>query len=116
MPTIDEVVVFLRAEDTLLQLTEGANSTIIHRPAPIAEAVEGEVSFCGATAKNPQELLDRTHASLLIVDRNISFDEKRLTQAGVRAVISRENARLDFIRVVDRFLRVHILRAFTRQR
>jgi len=103
MPTIGEIVVFLQAEDSLLQLTEGANSTIIHRPAPIAEAVAGEVSFCGATARNPQELLDRTRASLLIVDRSISFDEKRLAQAGIQAVVLRDNARLDFMRVVDKF-------------
>jgi len=103
MPTIGEIVEFLQAEDSLLQLVEAANSTIIHRPAPIAEAGPGEVSFCGATARNPQELLERTRASLLIIDRSISFDEKRLAQAGVQAVVLRDNARLDFIRVVDKF-------------
>jgi UDP-3-O-[3-hydroxymyristoyl] glucosamine N-acyltransferase len=103
MPTIAEIVVFLHAEDSLLQLVEGANNTIIHRPAPIAEAGPGEVSFCGATARDPQGLLERTHATLLIIDRNISFDEKRLAQAGVQAVILSDNARLDFIRVVGKF-------------
>ena len=103
MPTIGEIVAFLQAEDSLLQLVEAANSTIIHRPAPIAEAVPGEVSFCGGTARNPQELLERTRVSLLIIDRRISFDEKRLAQAGVHAVVLRDSARLDFMRVVDKF-------------
>lgn len=103
MPTIGEIVSFLQAEDSLLRLVEEVHSTVIHRPAPIAEAVPGEVSFCGATARKPQELLDRTRASLLITDRGISFDERRLAQAGVHAVVLRDNARLDFIRVVEKF-------------
>ena len=103
MPTIGEIVIFLQAEDSLLQLVEAANSTTIHRPAPIAEAGPGEVSFCGATARNPQGLLERTRASLLIIDRSISFDEKRLAQAGVQAVVLRDNARLAFMRVIDKF-------------
>ncbi len=103
MPIIGEIVEFLQAENSLLQLVEAANSTIIHRPAPIAEAVLGEVSFCGATARNPQGLLERTRASLLIIDRSISFNETRLAQAGVQAVVLSDNARLDFMRVVDKF-------------
>ena len=103
MPTIGEIVIFLQAEDSLLQLAEAANSTIIHRPAPIAEAVPGEVSFFATTVRNPQGLLERTRASLLIIDRSISFDEKALTRQGVQAVVLRDNARLDFMRVVERF-------------
>ena len=104
MPSIGEIVTFLKAEDSLLQLVEEVHRTVIHRPAPIAEAVAGEVSFCGATARNPQQLLDRTRASLLIIDRGIAFDEKRLAESGVQAVVLRDNARLDFMRVVDKFL------------
>lgn len=103
MPTIHEIVEFLQAEDSLLQLAEKSNSTIIHRPTPITEAVEGEVTFCGATARNPQELLNQTHASLLIIDNGILFEEKRLAKVGIQAVILSDNARLDFIRVVDKF-------------
>ena len=103
MPTIHEIVVFLQADDSLLQLAEAAKSTIIHRPGPINEAVTGEVSFCGATARDAQALLDQAHASLLIVDRGIAFDQDRLSLAGVQAVILTENARLDFIRIIEHF-------------
>lgn len=102
MPIIDEIVTFLRAVDSFY-LFASTSDRIIRRPAPISEAVKGEVAFCGITARNPQVLLANTHASLLILDRDLPFDVDLLTAAGVEAIIQRDNARLDFMRVVERF-------------
>ena len=103
MITIGDIVDFLQAEDSLHKLVEEAVEMPIARAAAITDAQPGEVAFCGATAKNPQELLAATQASLLIVDCSIPFDEVALAQAGVQAIILSDNARLDFMRVVERF-------------
>lgn len=102
MPTINEIVLFLHAENTLHEHSSSREVNIL-RPATISEASLGEFAFCGSTARNPQELLSQTHASLLIVDKDIRVDEDRLFEAGVQAVIYRDNARLDFLRVVEKF-------------
>lgn len=103
MITIGDIVDFLQAERSLRKLAERAVGIPIVRPAAITDAQPGEISFCGTTAKDPQALLVRTRASLLIVDQGIVLDETRLAQAGVQAVICSPNGRLDFIRVVGRF-------------
>jgi UDP-3-O-[3-hydroxymyristoyl] glucosamine N-acyltransferase len=103
VPTIGEITAFLRSENSFFQFAEAADKAIIRRPAPIMEAVPGEISFCGATARNPHGLLDGTRASLLLIDHNIAFDKKKLAEAGMLAVIVRDNARLDFMRVVQKF-------------
>lgn len=101
--TIGNIVDFLHAEKHLHSLAEKPMSVIIARPAPIADARPGDVSFCGTTARNPEELLASTKASLLIVDRTIPIDKAALSQAGVQAVILTDNARLAFMRVVSKF-------------
>ena len=103
MPTIGEIIAFLRSDNSLLRFAEAADSVVIRRPAPITEAVSGEISFCGATARNPQRLIEGARASLLLIERNIVFDKEQLARAGVQAVIVRDNARLDFMRVVQKF-------------
>ncbi|MHA2429345.1 MAG: UDP-3-O-(3-hydroxymyristoyl)glucosamine N-acyltransferase, partial [Candidatus Hermodarchaeia archaeon] len=103
MPTIGSIVNFLQAEDSLYPLVEKAVDVPISGPAGITDAEGGEFSFCTARVNNSPELLAETHASLLIVDRKISIDETSLAQSGVRAVILSDNARLDFIRVMEHF-------------
>ncbi len=102
MITIDAIAQFLES-CPLVTLAEGARDQAIRRPAPITEAGPGYVSFCGATAKNPEVLLGSTRASLLIVDQALAIDTEGLASAGVAAVIQSENARLDFRHVVRRF-------------
>jgi UDP-3-O-[3-hydroxymyristoyl] glucosamine N-acyltransferase len=102
MTTIEAIAEFL-APQPLRALAEGAEHRVIRGPAPITEAGVEQVSFCGSTAKKPEALLQATHAGLLIVDRALDRDDKALTRAGVAAVIESENARLDFMRVIDRF-------------
>jgi UDP-3-O-[3-hydroxymyristoyl] glucosamine N-acyltransferase len=48
-------------------------------------------------------LLTQTQASLLIVDQKIKINEAVFAKCSVQALIRSENARLDFIRVVDHF-------------
>lgn len=103
MVTIGSIVNFLEAEDSLHQLTKKAMDVPILRPANIVDAQAGEVSLCRAIAKSPLDLMARTQASLLIVDRDISIDGVSLAQSGVQAVILSDNARLDFIRVLEHF-------------
>lgn len=92
----------LQAEDSFRQFVP-AGDTFIRRPAPSAEAGEGAVAFCGMTARNSRVLLASSHASLLILDWSMPFDERQLVAAGVRAITLRDNARLEFIRVVEHF-------------
>jgi UDP-3-O-[3-hydroxymyristoyl] glucosamine N-acyltransferase len=87
----------LRLDDEL------ANELEILAPRPITEAGPGDVGFCGATAKDPGRLLAATHASLVIVDTAIEFDLAAMALGGVEAVIRTENARLAFMRAVERF-------------
>lgn len=102
MITIISISDFLQAKHSLHWLSSKVD-VVIKRPAPITEARAGDVSFCGSTAKNPEALLTKTYASLLILDRTIPLDETALSKAGVKAVIITKNARLDFIRVVKHF-------------
>jgi UDP-3-O-[3-hydroxymyristoyl] glucosamine N-acyltransferase len=103
MPTIGSIVNFLQAEDLLYPLVERAVDVPISGPAVITDAQGGDFSFCTARADNPPELLAGTHASLLIVDRKISIDKTSLAKSGVQAVILSDNARLDFLRVLEHF-------------
>lgn len=84
-------------------LTPLAASELIRRGASVLEACAGEVTFCGRTAKDPEALLQKTKATLVIVDRSLSIDEVSLSRSGVQAVILSDNARLDFMKVVERF-------------
>ena len=103
MVTIRDIVKFLRAQGSFCQLREKAVDVAIARPAPIRDAVAGDFSFCGERIKSPLRLLAQTHASLLIVDRKIPLNEAALAEGWIQALIRSENARLDFIRVVDHF-------------
>ncbi len=103
MVTIDDIVDFLCAKDSLLIFSEKTENIIIKHPATILNAQNGDISFCNAMTENTQELLSLTKASLLIVDRNVDIDGKILSQSGVKAVILSSNARLDFIRTINHF-------------
>lgn len=99
-----EVVAFLGAEPIVMRPDQGdLEHLVLDRAVPLAEAGPGALSFCGSTAKQPQDLLARTHAGMLIVERSIPLDRDALAQAGVAVVVLSDNARLDFIRVIERF-------------
>jgi UDP-3-O-[3-hydroxymyristoyl] glucosamine N-acyltransferase len=102
MITIDEVARFLEPAK-LIRLVDSAGAATLSGPAPILQARKGHVSFCGSTATHPEELIRQARASLVILDRTLPFDGPALASAGVAAVIESDNARLDFMRVVDRF-------------
>ena len=103
MTTIADIADFLMAREAIQLLDPAALLCVIQRPSPLGEAKDGEIAFCGATARNPQALLEATHASLIIIDRAIVLDQVALAKLGVRAVIPSAQARLDFMRVVERF-------------
>ena len=102
IPTINEILHFL-SNRKVIKLSGFHNDIPIERPAPIKSAQSGDVTFCGATAMNPQKLLSHTKASLLLIDRNISIDYTSFEQSTVQAVILSDNARLDFMRVIEHF-------------
>jgi len=102
MTTVGDIVEFLKAEDSLQQLAANAIDTPIVRPAHIRAAKLGEISYCSAKAKNFLELLARTQASLVILDRTIA-DEAVMAESDIQAVILSDNARLDFSRVMTHF-------------
>ena len=77
LTTIKDILGFLVNRQTL-RLPGFKLDEIIKRPAPITNAKHSDISFCGATAKNPMSLLDRTQASVLIVDHDIPVDEASL--------------------------------------
>ena len=103
MITIGNIVEFLDAHNFLQYYSKAVLDIPITRPASVYYAQPGEISFCGATAKDPKKLVSQTLASLLIVDKNISIGKAILSNSGVKAVILSDHARLDFIRVVERF-------------
>lgn len=102
MPTMNDILEFI-GDRKVIQLGGFQNDILIKRPAPISDAQPSDISFCGVTAKNPLDLLAQTEASLLIVDKNIPIDKTTLSHSNVQAIILSDNARLDFIRVVEKF-------------
>ena len=107
MPTIREIIEFL--SDREYDAFDGfREETLVERARPIIEAGPRHITFCSSVARAPEDLLAGTHAALVIVDKGIAVDKPHLAQAGVQAVVYSDNARLDFIRVVERFFtRVH---------
>lgn len=103
MITIQDIAHFLEPS-TMRLLVEGAGNTVIAGPAPLDKGAPGQVSFCGSTARQPGALLKVTRASLVIIDRTLAKNTGRdLIGAGVSALIESDNARLDFMRVLDHF-------------
>jgi UDP-3-O-[3-hydroxymyristoyl] glucosamine N-acyltransferase len=103
MPTIKDIIMFLGSEGSTQLLESEAGNLVIRRPAPIVESEPGDVAFCSATARDPESLLNQAKCSLLIVDRSIKVDLERLSANGVKAIIYSDNARLDFIRLMEHF-------------
>lgn len=99
MTTILNIAEFLQSAKLKLRDSKFGGQ-VISGPAPIDLAGPGQVSFCGATARNSKDLLTNTHAGLLILDGALSGTA---TSAEVLAVIESDNARLDFLRVVQHF-------------
>ena len=59
----------------------------LRRPAQLAEAVPGDVAFCGATARDPAALLRTTAPTLLLPSIQVNVRAGRLPEAesnGVR--------------------------------
>lgn len=102
MPLIREIIEFL--SDREYETFDGfREENPLERARPILEAGPNDITFCSSVAREPQELLTGTHAALIIVDKGIPVDKSRLAQAGVQVIVYSDNARLDFIRVVERF-------------
>jgi UDP-3-O-[3-hydroxymyristoyl] glucosamine N-acyltransferase len=86
MPTMNDILEFI-GDRKVIQLGGFQNDILIKRPAPISDAQPSDISFCGATAKNPLDLLAQTEASLLIVDKNISINKATLFHSGIQTII-----------------------------
>jgi UDP-3-O-[3-hydroxymyristoyl] glucosamine N-acyltransferase len=102
MPTVSDILRFLEQRESI-RLPGFQADTSIEQAMSLGEAGQNAVSFCGSTARDPQSLLASTHATLLIVDQTFPIDVNLLAKAGVQAVVRSPNARLDFVRVVERF-------------
>jgi UDP-3-O-[3-hydroxymyristoyl] glucosamine N-acyltransferase len=103
MITIGNIINFLDKKNLFINVSDEILNMPLTRPAAISDAQPGEITFCGATVKDPGKVLSETHASLLIMDKNISVDKDTLSYSGFQAIILSDNARLDFIQVVERF-------------
>ncbi|HUW96837.1 MAG TPA: hypothetical protein VMW58_13720 [Anaerolineae bacterium] len=101
-PTLVDLLQFL-AQREIIRLPGLRDDTPIERAVPLEDAGPNTVCFCRSTARDAVRLLAKTRATLLIVDQTLPIDPKPLAQAGVQAVVRSPNARLDFIRVVERF-------------
>lgn len=102
MPAILEIIEFLPDRD-YETFDSFRGDALVERARPILEAGTNDLTFCSSVAREPQQLLAGTHAALVIVDKGIPVDKAHLAQAGVQVVIYSDNARLDFVRVVERF-------------
>lgn len=102
MPTVRELLEFLseREYEVLGSLQQ---DSVVERASPINEAGSHSVTFCSSIARDSQSLLAETHAGLIIVDSDIPVDKDHLAQAGVQLLIFSDNARLDFMRLVEHF-------------
>ncbi len=76
----------------VIKLPKFQNDIPIKRPAPIANAQPGDISFCGGTTKNPLDMLAQTEAGLLIVDKDIPIDKGALSHSAVQTIIKSDNA------------------------
>ena len=74
----------------------------LRRPVPLTEARAGDVTFCGATARDPAALLLATAPTLLLLDRRLGIDPGALHDR-VAVVALCDNARLVFARLIERF-------------
>jgi UDP-3-O-[3-hydroxymyristoyl] glucosamine N-acyltransferase len=103
MPSINEMIAFLKAKASSRFLVPEAGGLLIRRAASIIEAGPEDVTFCGGTAKDLEGLVHQSRGGLLIVDERIKVDMERLSENGVKALISSPNARLSFIRLTKHF-------------
>lgn len=103
MTTIHDLVGFLNAHKSARVLVLGSATRPISRAVPISEARPGDVTFCGTTAKNPLELLGATQASLVIIDEAVVNQLPADFPLKAEVLVPSGNARLDFIRLVERF-------------
>jgi len=103
MITIGDIINFLDRKDLFINFSDEILNMPLTRPAAISDAQPGEIAFCGATVKDPRKVLSQTHASLLIMDKNISVDKDTLSYSGFQAIILSDNARLDFIKIIKHF-------------
>jgi UDP-3-O-[3-hydroxymyristoyl] glucosamine N-acyltransferase len=101
---ISDLVEFLgTAESDFIELSETAKSIKITRPNKITDAQPGEFTFCGHTARNPLALIQKTNASLIVLDRSILVENILLSKIKSKAIILSDNARLDFIKLLEKF-------------
>lgn len=102
--TINDIIKFFSNRE-IIKSSAFQGDLKIKRPAPIYDTKAGDICFCGTTAINPLELLSNVNASLIILDKNITIDYNALFALDVQAIILSENARLDFIHVMENFFK-----------
>lgn len=102
--TLNDIINYF-SNRKIIKSTEYRGDVTIRGPAPIKDSMPGDICFCGTTAKDPLELLDKVNASVLIIDNKILIGHKKLQNSKVLSVIYSDNARLDFIRVILKFFK-----------
>lgn len=74
------------------------NNTIIQSAKPIDSAGQGDLGMVRSNLKNTTDILNATKASLIIADNDVVLPSGFLIP-----VIKTNNARLDFIRILNKF-------------
>lgn len=103
MIPLREVLVFLAARATLVPLQAVELETLkLQRAAPLSDSGPGDVTFCGATARDPMAMLRTATPTLLLLERGLTVDLAQL-KGRVAVVALCDNARLVFARLLERF-------------
>jgi UDP-3-O-[3-hydroxymyristoyl] glucosamine N-acyltransferase len=102
MPTINEILDAISNHEYEI-LSDFNTDTLIDRARPILEAAPNDLTFCSSTATDPQRLLRKSCAGIIIIDNGIPVDKALLRKSGVKVIVFSNNARLDFIRLVSQF-------------
>jgi UDP-3-O-[3-hydroxymyristoyl] glucosamine N-acyltransferase len=101
--TINDIRAFLNAlQHGNAKLADGV-MTLIHHARSIDMAGEGDVTFCRSTLPNAADQLRNTRASMVIVDQALLDANPDVFEHVASVIVPSANARLDFLRVVQRF-------------
>ena len=108
MPTINQIVSFLRAQKRCQFLVNGVESFEIKKVSSLKDADENSITFCRNTAQGAT-FINSSKAALVIVDETLKIDIELMRRNRVKAIISSDNPRRDFILVVRKFFTQTIL-------
>lgn len=101
MATVREIAAFVGAEAGARYRDPSVADAAVARPAPLGQAGPGDLSFCGATARDPAALLASARATAVLVDEAILASLGAASH--VPALLPVPNARLAFVRAIARF-------------